>query len=124
MCYRMDYFVYQVFKKTVSQAMLAGVRQFDVKIHVDKDQPIGTESGFPFLYHHDEVVCSGRGSNCLLGVAEHTRKEPTIGYTSWRHIPAEGEQERRYENRRLIQEYAPRYNRHRRHPATSIERVS
>lgn len=81
------------------------------EIHVEKHQLTGNVSGVYFLYHHDEVVYVGQGWNCLLRVAEHTRKESTIEFTSWSYIPIEGKQLRRNEEKRLIEEYQPRYNR-------------
>lgn len=81
------------------------------EIHVGKHQLVGNVSGVYLLFHDDEVVYVGQGWNCLLRVAEHTRKESTIEFTSWSYIPIEGKQNRLVEERQLIERYEPRYNR-------------
>jgi len=81
----------------------------------EEHQLVGNVSGVYLLYHNDEVVYVGQGWNCLLRVAEHTRKESVIEFTSWSYIPIEGDQRRRAEEKKLIEKYQPRYNRqHRR----------
>ena len=70
----------------------------------------GNVSGLYFLFDGDELVYIGKGWNCLLRVAEHTRKESHKQFTSWSVLPIENEAEYSRLERELIQEYAPRYN--------------
>ena len=118
----MECFTQQVFKKPSDGATLVRVMHSFAVDH-EEHQLIGNVSGVYLLYQNDDVVYVGQGWNCLLRVAEHTRKESVIEFTSWRYIPIEGDQRRRAEEKKLIEKYQPRYNRqHRRakQPATSL----
>lgn len=70
----------------------------------------GNCSGVYLLFDGEELVYVGRGWNCLLRVAEHTRKDSNKSFTSWNYIPVENEQEYRALERTLIHKYKPRFN--------------
>lgn len=68
--------------------------------------------GVYFLFDEEKLVYIGSGWNCLLRVAEHTRKEPQrqVKFTKWNYIEITGENEYRAEEERLIRKYQPRGN--------------
>lgn len=70
----------------------------------------GNVSGVYFLYDQDELVYIGKGWNCLLRVAEHTRKDSNKIFTSWKFIHIEDKSEYTSMERDLIQRYRPKYN--------------
>ena len=53
----------------------------------------GNCSGLYFLFDNDELVYIGKGWNCLLRVAEHTRKDSDKIFTSWNYIEITDKQE-------------------------------
>ena len=69
----------------------------------------GNCSGIYFLFYEKELVYIGRGWNCLLRVAEHTRKETDKLFTSWNYIPVKDEQEYRVLEKALISQHSPIY---------------
>jgi predicted GIY-YIG superfamily endonuclease len=46
----------------------------------------GNCSGVYFLFNENELVYIGKGWNCLLRIAEHTRKDSDKIFTSWNYI--------------------------------------
>jgi excinuclease UvrABC nuclease subunit len=70
----------------------------------------GNCSGIYFLFHGNELVYIGRGWNCLLRVAEHTRKETDKLFTSWNYLPVESEAEYKALERDLIRKFSPIHN--------------
>ncbi|WP_139233006.1 hypothetical protein [Halomonas korlensis] len=74
----------------------------------------GNEQGIYLLFDADELVYVGRGWNCFLRVAEHTRKESKKFFTSWNLIPVESSEGIRHIEMDLIKEYKPKYNIHHR----------
>jgi len=70
----------------------------------------GNCNGIYFLFDEQELVYIGRGWNCLLRVAEHTRKDSDKKFTSWNYMYIENNQERNNMERTLIQTYKPKYN--------------
>lgn len=71
----------------------------------------GPCSGIYFLYHDNELVYIGEGWNCLLRVAEHTRKDSDKLFTHWSFLPVEGRDERKRLERELRHQYKPKFNR-------------
>jgi excinuclease UvrABC nuclease subunit len=71
---------------------------------------IGNCSGVYFLFHEETLVYVGQGWNCLLRVAEHTRKDSDKIFTSWSYIPVDGEQERKELESQLRATLKPKYN--------------
>jgi len=71
----------------------------------------GAVSGVYFLYAGDELVYVGQGWNCLLRVAEHTRKESEKLFTHWSFVEVQDPVERKALEKRLRAELKPRYNR-------------
>lgn len=67
-------------------------------------------SGIYFLFNDDELVYVGRGWNCLLRIAEHTRKESDKIFTSWNYLPVENEEEYRILEKELVRIHNPKYN--------------
>lgn len=55
----------------------------------------GNCSGVYFLFYGEDLVYVGQGWNCLLRVAEHTRKDSDTVFTSWSFTPIDNEQERK-----------------------------
>jgi excinuclease UvrABC nuclease subunit len=55
---------------------------------------VGNCSGVYFLFDDEALVYVGQGWNCLLRVAEHTRKESDKVFNNWTYIPVDSEQER------------------------------
>lgn len=70
----------------------------------------GNTSGVYFLFYQEELVYIGQGWNCLLRVAEHTRKESVKVFTHWAYLPIESESERKAIEREFRRQYAPKYN--------------
>lgn len=70
----------------------------------------GNCSGVYFLYDGDELVYIGKGWNCLLRVAEHTRKDSDKKFTSWSYVAVEQESAYRALAKELISRYSPKYN--------------
>lgn len=68
--------------------------------------------GLYFLFDEEQLVYIGSGWNCLLRVAEHTRREPQrrVKFTKWNYIEIPGEAGYKAEERRLIRKYQPRDN--------------
>ena len=79
-------------------------------LQLPKIQLQGACAGIYFLYHDNELVYIGRGWNCLLRVAEHTRKESIKAFTHWSFIPIENPDEIISIERQLINKYAPKFN--------------
>ena len=70
----------------------------------------GNCSGLYFLFDGDDLVYIGKGWNCLLRVAEHTRKDSDKVFTSWEYIHIQDKREYSMLERELIQKHAPKYN--------------
>ncbi len=70
----------------------------------------GNCAGIYYLFDGDELVYIGKGWNCLLRVAEHTRKDSDKVFTSWNYMPIESDSKRNELERVLIQAYKPKYN--------------
>jgi len=75
-------------------------------------QLTGACSGVYFLFKNDDLVYVGEGWNCLLRVAEHTRKDHLRfkEFTSWSFIQMEDKKERKDLEKQLRKEFNPRYN--------------
>lgn len=71
---------------------------------------IGNCSGVYFLFDANELVYIGKGWNCLLRVAEHTRKDSDKLFTSWNYIHIESKQEYEALEKKLISTLKPKYN--------------
>jgi len=71
----------------------------------------GACSGVYFLFHDNELVYIGQGWNCLLRVAEHTRKDSEKIFDRWSYIQIDGEAERKDVERELVKKLKPKYNR-------------
>ena len=67
-------------------------------------------SGIYFLFDGNELVYVGRGWNCLLRVAAHTRKNVDKVFTSWNYLPVKNEKEYRELEKELINKYSPKFN--------------
>ena len=74
----------------------------------------GNYSGVYFLFDGKELVYVGKGWNCFLRIAEHTRKDSDKIFTSWNYIHIEDEAEYNALERKLINKYSPKYNRNNR----------
>ncbi len=70
----------------------------------------GNVSGVYFLFDQGELVYIGKGWNCLLRVAEHTRKDSDKIFTSWEYIAIENKKEYSALEKELIRRHAPKYN--------------
>jgi len=70
----------------------------------------GNCSGIYLLFDGQELVYIGKGWNCLLRVAEHTRKESKKKFTSWNYLCTENDQTRDKLEKELIQSHKPKYN--------------
>lgn len=70
----------------------------------------GNCPGVYFLFDGKELVYIGKGWNCLLRVAEHTRKESDKIFTSWNFIHIENDEERDELERKLVRNYKPKFN--------------
>ncbi len=71
----------------------------------------GPCSGLYFLYDSDELVYIGQGWNCLLRVAEHTRKDSDKIFTHWSFLPIEDPVERKQLEFELRRKHKPKFNR-------------
>jgi len=67
-------------------------------------------SGVYFLFDGNELVYIGKGWNCFLRVAEHTRKDSNKIFTSWNYVHIDDKNEYGMLERELIKSYKPRYN--------------
>ena len=70
----------------------------------------GNCSGVYFLFDGQELVYVGKGWNCLLRIAEHTRKDSDKLFTSWNYMCIESDEKRDKLERELIRTYKPKYN--------------
>ncbi len=70
----------------------------------------GNCPGLYFLFDNDELVYIGKGWNCLLRVAEHTRKDSDKIFTSWNYIEITDKQEYSKLEKELIVKFSPKYN--------------
>jgi hypothetical protein len=75
--------------------------------------PLRKEPGVYLLYRGDRVVYVGESWNCLLGVAEQTRKDktPLREFDGWTYIREPDERARRARVRSLVAQHSPEYNR-------------
>lgn len=71
----------------------------------------GSCSGVYFLYENEELVYIGQGWNCLLRVAEHTRKDSDKIFTHWSFLPVPDESERKSLEKELRAKFKPKFNR-------------
>jgi excinuclease UvrABC nuclease subunit len=71
----------------------------------------GACSGVYFLYQADELVYIGEGWNCLLRVAEHTRKDSDKVFSHWSYLRVGDETRRKQLERDLRAKHKPRFNR-------------
>ncbi len=70
----------------------------------------GNLSGIYFLFDSNELVYIGKSWNCLLRIAEHTKKDSDKVFTSWEYLHIESEKEYSVLEKELIKKYAPKYN--------------
>ena len=70
----------------------------------------GNCSGVYFLFDDDELVYIGKGWNCFLRVAEHTRKDSDKIFTSWNYLCIDNKEKYSSLEKELIQIYKPKYN--------------
>ena len=70
----------------------------------------GHYSGIYFLFDEKEIVYIGKGWNCFLRVAEHTRKDSDKKFTSWNYVRIDDVNEYNRIEKELIKKYNPRYN--------------
>jgi len=70
----------------------------------------GNVPGVYLLFDHEELVYVGMSWNCLLRMAEHTRKDSDKEFTSWKYIEITDQKERSETERRLIELHKPKYN--------------
>lgn len=83
----------------------------DIKTLNDTGIPLsGNCSGVYFLFDKNELVYIGQGWNCLLRVAEHTRKDSDKKFTRWNFIPVGDEKERKDLEASLRATLKPKYN--------------
>lgn len=66
--------------------------------------------GVYLLFYDDELVYIGKGWNCFLRVAEHTRKDSNKQFNSWNFIPVPETKDLDHFEKLLIQEHKPKYN--------------
>lgn len=71
----------------------------------------GNCSGIYFLYHDDVLVYIGEGWNCLLRIAEHTRKDSDKIFTHWSFLPVKEPGQRKVMERQLRAKHKPKFNR-------------
>ena len=71
---------------------------------------LGNCSGVYFLFDDDALVYVGQGWNCLLRVAEHTKKDSDKVFNNWSYIPVDSEQERKELESQLRASLKPKYN--------------
>ncbi len=74
----------------------------------------GNCSGVYFLFDGKELVYIGKGWNCFLRIAEHTRKDSDKIFTSWNYIHIKDKTEYNALERKLINKFSPKYNRNNR----------
>lgn len=85
--------------------------QLDIEqLRKDAAQLQGACSGVYFLFSEEELVYVGEGWNCLLRVAEHTRRDSNKTFLRWNFMPIDDEQERKTLERDLRRHHRPRYN--------------
>jgi excinuclease UvrABC nuclease subunit len=84
---------------------------YDDHSHLPKIPLDGSCSGVYFLYQDGELVYIGQGWNCLLRVAEHTRKDSDKVFTHWSFFPVQDEAQRKQLERDLRAEHKPKFNR-------------
>jgi excinuclease UvrABC nuclease subunit len=70
----------------------------------------GNCQGLYFLFNENKLVYIGKGWNCLLRVAEHTRKDSEKSFTSWNFVQIEDAVQLAEKEKLLIQQYRPKYN--------------
>ncbi len=80
------------------------------QLNASSKQLEGNCSGVYFLFHKKELVYIGKGWNCLLRVAEHTRKDSDKIFTSWNYIHIEDRKDYSELERKLIEIHKPKYN--------------
>ena len=80
------------------------------KLHASSNKLEGNCSGIYFLFDGQELVYVGKGWNCLLRIAEHTRKDSDKKFTSWNYMYIENDRERNELERALIRTYKPKFN--------------
>jgi excinuclease UvrABC nuclease subunit len=71
----------------------------------------GNTPGIYFLFNDDELVYIGKGWNCLLRVAEHTRRDSNKVFTSWEYVQIDDKEKYDELEKSLIREFRPQYNR-------------
>jgi len=73
---------------------------------------VGQCNGIYFLFNEGNLVYVGKGWNCFLRVAEHTRKEPNNNkmFTHWNFIEIPESENLGTIERALIQKYRPPLN--------------
>lgn len=81
-----------------------------IELHKLSKSLEGNCPGVYFLFNENELVYIGKGWNCLLRVAEHTRKDSDKKFTSWNYIRIDDEKEYNRIEKELIKEYNPKYN--------------
>lgn len=88
-----------------------GSSQLDIEELCNESKRLqGACAGVYFLYLGEELVYVGEGWNCLLRVAEHTRRDANKAFDRWNFIPVDGRQERKTLERSLRRQHRPRYN--------------
>ncbi len=80
------------------------------KLYASSNKLEGNCSGIYFLFDGQELVYVGKGWNCLLRVAEHTRKDSDKKFTSWNYMYIENDRECNELERELIRTYKPKFN--------------
>jgi excinuclease UvrABC nuclease subunit len=70
----------------------------------------GNGPGVYFLFHDEELVYVGKSWNCLLRVAEHTRKETNKVFDSWSYYPTDYDEDLLELEKELIGLHRPKYN--------------
>ena len=78
--------------------------------HAKRRRLCDHSGGIYLLYDGYVVVYVGRGWNCLLRVAEHTRKESDKIFTHWACVEEPSSGERDKLERALIRTLNPKYN--------------
>lgn len=74
-------------------------------------QPLkGNEQGVYLLFDREEIVYIGKSWNCFLRVAEHTRKDSGVIFTSWSFLPFDSSSEMEIVKRKLVDRFKPKYN--------------
>ena len=81
------------------------------QLRKDATQMPGPRTGVYFLFLEDKLVYVGDGWNCLLRVAEHTRRDSSKAFCSWNFMPIDDKQERKALERDLRRTHRPLYNR-------------